>query len=1020
MNKPIISFICILFLFQLVFSCISMAYKPAMHMKITEYAVTKSGGIAYAMQEIGLVQAGEKLEEVDLKGQKLHEWIQHGSDWEDVMAVRYYWHDSARGVLYNHFYNPLNNLGYVDNFGKGQSLVERIHDSEVDIFDHLLNEWSYEMAKKLYYTALTGNTDVIRNHVISMRDGKELFDPSIPQIADFNLEERKKFYAWTLQALGHTLHLIQDAAVPAHTRNDLHVNEPYEKWTMEKIGYLNDKYDFTTLDGSDPWGYWKQYPNIPVPDTFIDTDQLNEDSTAPVSGPNQGLSEYSHANFFSRDTIFRFNLPRTPAWTGDVPSYSDVDYVFDSKPINGKERIFVYLTKQNEGGVKHLALCGIFHPKMSGSEIWEPEWYNVGYTVDDAAVHEDYAQKLIPRAVGYSAGMIDYFFRGKMDVEIANGQATITNRSEETMENGHFELYYDTPDKVSNVVSGLLNAVILSPLPPGGSQKITFTVPSDLYGCGSGTKLTVVFKGTLGNEQDAIIGKVVNISPDCVVIKAGDNTGAQYFTVWDPANNALAEISDPVTGDAIFFPAEYADISNWLTEHSMSVGTQAYKWEMENNALKRIGQSWQDIDLCECTVDRSIETSCTSYEPGPIFSHPGCGDFRSYCDYSQTLSTENGSDVWDTMSEGRVYVDKNFWESILGSYAPLVNTSVGKDEPACLRSEWSQLQTVHSYFPEDSLVPYNEWDITQPIRWTTPIGAMDLPSESYLGTDDFYSIYNCPSTTTWSLWHRNPPFDGDPIAKPIIYASYSDRVMVQLYFVSSVQWSGLQQEDEFLVNNARECQVTAYEENYATNNSLVAACTMNQDGAASLDPRTQPRNPEFENAVRSLVDHTISMQKAAGEITDKEVFKGGINIYIASKTGDGAGGLLKLINDARASQGLYPLLPDNNLNSAAQMHAKDMALNLTLSHTGSDGSTIQDRVNKTGYAYIVKPGGSSGASEYIANGLSTVDDIFTKFRISASWDTLMNSGYHEMGIGSEIGADGRRYWCLTFGFNDEH
>ena len=32
----------------------------------------------------------------------------------------------------------------------------------------------------------------------------------------------------------------------------------------------------------------------------------------------------------------------------------------------------------------------------------------------------------------------------------------------------------------------------------------------------------------------------------------------------------------------------------------------------------------------------------------------------------------------------------------------------------------------------------------------------------------------------------------------------------------------------------------------------------------------------------------------------------------------------------------------------------------------------------------------------------------------------MNSGYHEMGIGSEIGADGRRYWCLTFGFNDEH
>jgi uncharacterized protein YkwD len=97
-----------------------------------------------------------------------------------------------------------------------------------------------------------------------------------------------------------------------------------------------------------------------------------------------------------------------------------------------------------------------------------------------------------------------------------------------------------------------------------------------------------------------------------------------------------------------------------------------------------------------------------------------------------------------------------------------------------------------------------------------------------------------------------------------------------------------------------------------------------------------------------------------------------------------------------------------------------MAANLSLSHTGSDGSTIQDRVNKTGYTYIVKPGGSSGATEYIANGLNTAEDLFTKFRISTSWDMIMNSGYHEMGIGSEIGADGRRYWCLTFGFNDEH
>jgi hypothetical protein len=28
-------------------------------------------------------------------------------------------------------------------------------------------------------------------------------------------------------------------------------------------------------------------------------------------------------------------------------------------------------------------------------------------------VHEDYARELIPRAIGYSAELIDYFFRGR-------------------------------------------------------------------------------------------------------------------------------------------------------------------------------------------------------------------------------------------------------------------------------------------------------------------------------------------------------------------------------------------------------------------------------------------------------------------------------------------------------------------------------------------------------------------------------------------------------------------------------
>ena len=38
----------------------------------------------------------------------------------------------------------------------------------------------------------------------------------------------------------------------------------------------------------------------------------------------------------------------------------------------------------------------------------------------DDNVFRDYAARLIPRAVGYSAALLDYFFRGRLDVDLAD------------------------------------------------------------------------------------------------------------------------------------------------------------------------------------------------------------------------------------------------------------------------------------------------------------------------------------------------------------------------------------------------------------------------------------------------------------------------------------------------------------------------------------------------------------------------------------------------------------------------
>ena len=66
----------------------------------------------------------------------------------------------------------------------------------------------------------------------------------------------------------------------------------------------------------------------------------------------------------------------------------------------------------------------------------------------DDRVHADYAKLLLPRAVGYSASLFDYFFRGKLNVDVSNDPNDMslvrvegTNGSTEKLDGGTLELY---------------------------------------------------------------------------------------------------------------------------------------------------------------------------------------------------------------------------------------------------------------------------------------------------------------------------------------------------------------------------------------------------------------------------------------------------------------------------------------------------------------------------------------------------------------------------------------------------
>lgn len=129
-----------------------------------------------------------------------------------------------------------------------------------------------------------------------------------------------------------------------------------------------------------------------------------------------------------------------------------------------------------------------------------------------------------------------------------------------------------------------------------------------------------------------------------------------------------------------------------------------------------------------------------------------------------------------------------------------------------------------------------------------------------------------------------------------------------------------------------------------------------------------------------------------------------------------AGICLKIINNYREEIGVPRLSWNSKLEEAADAHARDMIANNFFSHTGSDGSTPEIRIGRTGYAAA----GLYWSGENIAMGTGPAAtdpaEIFVGWRRSPGHDANMrNPDYREAAIVSMRGADGRVVWVNTFG-----
>jgi hypothetical protein len=249
-----------------------------------------------------------------VNGKTIQEWIVKGGEQEDEPEWR----------CLRHFHDPLRSW---DNAGLLSLFDSMIYWAQAPYSenDDSNNKYSWQWAKEYYHKAL--------------------------------LTGSEEYYAKTFRSLGQVMHLISDAAVPAHVRNDPHpVIDFYERWV---------KYNYETIKSL-------EYSWFSVGDTIFDKFVSNSSAPSPISalwdhdeylpdgsnmpdGTNRtiGLAEYTNANFWTKDTINDYPHPSFEDINFDEDLFREVILAENSESHNR-----FYLSKQNGDPIDHFFTVG--------------------------------------------------------------------------------------------------------------------------------------------------------------------------------------------------------------------------------------------------------------------------------------------------------------------------------------------------------------------------------------------------------------------------------------------------------------------------------------------------------------------------------------------------------------------------------------------------------------------------------------------------------------------------------------
>lgn len=474
---------------QLVIANVCYGYLVGTHEELAAKAAEASV-LAAGIEEIGIGSLDDEITRSSVfssETKTVRDWIRTGAAYEDntLLATR----EFAR--YRHHFYNPLTGEGLTGHFSGLPS-----------------PSWGLE------------DQGEIPDQDFSLRDAREYFYRSLTTPMEHH---REGMTALTLRTIGQIIHLIQDAAQPEHTRNDSHASGSlYEKLTDGKINDL-------------------VYGGYPV---VVFNNARKYFHTLPPEGEirsGDGIAEYSNRGFVSAGTNFVFDGssvisdPRFPFPEFDPTTELTIDItqLIPGTHLRGELNFFGNLVSDTKTGRT------AFNPFMTTLSIFDADLRNYKITPGRLFTlnrfNFDVAHGLlIPRAVGYSAGFIDYFFRGRLEVvdpkftdegvslkvknaidrnKIPEWASEHLYREDSQGNLGQFvlTLKYKQNDVEQLVTSEPVTLKTQSEIPPGvtSSETLTFELPALPDGA-TAVEYRLVFRGRLGEEDDAVaVGRII-------------------------------------------------------------------------------------------------------------------------------------------------------------------------------------------------------------------------------------------------------------------------------------------------------------------------------------------------------------------------------------------------------------------------------------------------------------------------------------------------------------------------------